>query len=1169
MLRTVPIYPGPLRMSAEEHYEHVESRATVTKEGNRIICRDNITVNVDFGTVNEARHSEDCVCVVCRNVERIKMGKSTVITGGNGEFVGDEDEGCGEGESHWGGGNREDEDDCDNEKRGGEHDGEVIFAGSGRMTQFKISKPFTPKLRKGKEAGASTLTIRTDGWGSRSSLPGHEVQRDRGESRSLEVSRSNTSGIQIALAPSPPPDSGVSLRNEREQSSSKDLHATWDPRTKNKEGLTSKGLGAMKRSLSRRSLTMGKEKKKENVGSGNSRTSKVWAFARSLSRRSDNKGHSSQMRKGPKEGHADFEERMDESGEIEGQHSSFEEGESSHTSFQGDDVVEHGEWGMPEAFIGPRRNPEIDDFPNFDPEQFVPPTPAEWQNTKRRSGSESNISMLSLEERSRSRSPSLGSRHYSSRGSFSLNWDNISSDTVYHKHARRFYQNPSAYGEEIPGYNPETDNPYLEYDRFQEVSEWADSTEEADPDHVVALTTRELKRLYGDEVKVPFDFIPEGYANPPNSKTGSVIGDDEDAYLTITGQEWDEEKEPEFKHKDLVSLLGMPGWRHDWEDMTKMQRHFHIVAPGDWRMGQVFDVKSNYSDYYGVPLFEPHDVGLCGVDRKDMRGLDIPGLEELELKFRMAGCDNADAGGHEERDPGGQADDNVGHESAVEYDSDGFLYDDDKRGQITGSVWPAGFTASEARRIYQRPSDEGEGSENTKSVEGSEAGEYEGSMVEGYGTTDNHLIGTNTNGYGDDSFRVRMAQGYTVPGRLFEQSMMDPANLGSLDSEEEYDTDDDEEYESDDGASNEYSFGDSSYHDTDCQEDYVIGTSIFAPHAFQLYPPYDSANDCTTVGLTPDEVESARPPAWDAEYMEDILRYSVNEEHKARDPTAEMVLMSYLDPVSTEDGPSQSGSKSRSRSSTGSTTPVPSPTKSLVPTFKSFPPTPSIGGRSTISFRKPSLSTANVAKLEGKAKDKGKGKYQASKSSKGKGKAKGKGKSKIAPPSHHSSDSDSNTSYVDLTRSGSSYAVPPAQSLILYLHGCGLSTSYIAFLLQPLDHQFLYDSSSSWWPPTSSTPIPSSTDTDAPSKSPKRFPPHHLFTPSTVSQILSHCAGPKQWWEEPHAIDPYGKLLPASFKTLQRGMQMRKAKVLVRKCVENFYFWRLRGAVPHSNLMRG
>ncbi|KAF5869802.1 uncharacterized protein Bfra_011002 [Botrytis fragariae] len=690
----------------------------------------------------------------------------------------------------------------------------------------------------------------------------------------------------------------------------------------------------------------------------------------------------------------------------------------------------------------------------------------------------------------------------------------------------------------------------------------------------------------------------------------------------------------------------MPGWAHEWEDMTKMQRHFHIVAAGDWRMGPVFDVKSNYSDYFGVPLFEPNDVGLNGVHRREVRGLEIPGLKELELRFRSEGCEGED--GYEERDQRRCSDEDFKTGSPTEYDSDGFLYDDDKCGEVTGNFDATESTASEADRFSRHLS---EVSLSNRSGDGSE-GDYAGSIVEGYGITDEHRTGTNTNVRIDDSFRGRMARSYTFNSR-FGQEICAPSHADSLISEEPYDTDDDENYESDDGVSANYSFGNSSYHGTECQEDYAIGTSKFAPHAFQLYPPYEAANDCTTIGIAPSEIQNARPASWDADFMEDILGYSVHEEtHKPHDPTAEMVIMSYLDPVPTSRR-SSTDAKSRSRSSTGSLTPVPSPTKSarttksFVPTVKSLsrafaknrslPSTPEdascetsskSASKSASSLRKPSLSTANIAKLNNhKHKERSslpkppshKTKSIRSKTTLSKISIKAKSKSKPillfkprkskipAPPSSTSS-SNSNTSYVDLTRSGSAYAVPPAQSLILYLHGRGLGADHIAYVMQSLDEKFLYDSNSNWWPldygsfvseakpmsyshpvgnPTvdiplcanpSSLPPPSSPQPSLPPKTntnpnttPIRFPSHTLFTPSTVSQILQRCKREEEWWEPVDARDPDGKVLPESFRSLKKGMRVRKARGLVRKTVENFLWWRIGGGVgvPHGNLMRG
>ncbi|RAL65385.1 hypothetical protein DID88_000953 [Monilinia fructigena] len=1190
--RARPVYPGPLSMTAEEHYEYVEARARITSGGNRIVCENQITLNVDFGTVYEERHSEGCVCVVCKDVERVKMGRRTVITGGCGIVFKDEEgeEGCddqmdesGEGEDEsdedGGVGVGVDEQVVAEDDHDSEYDGEVIFAGTGKMAQVKIIKPHTPaKLRKVKGIGASTSTFHTYGTSnsSRGALSQYdvEVERDLSVMDSLGASGSNASGVAISYSHSPSHSlspsshSRESHHHERGRSTSKDLHATWDPLIKNKGGLASKGLGAMKISLSKRSISIGKDRSKGTDGSiGNSR-GKVWNFACSLSRRSNNSGHSSQVQRDSKEKCADVERQMGEIGELEDHHSSFEEQEAFHTSFQGDDVVEHGEERIPGAFIGPRGNPEIHNFPTFDPGQFVSTTPTTLNRYRRMSGSDSNISTLELDERSRSRSPSLPSRHYSSRGSFSVNWENISSDTVYHKHARRFYQNPASYGEEIPGYNAETDNPYLEYDRFQEVSEWADGTEEVDPNHVVALTTRELKRMCGAEVRIDFDYIPEGYVNPPNSKENSINGDDEEDDTTIMGDEPDDEPQP--KHKNLIDLLGMPGWDSEWENMTKMQRHYHIVAAGDWTMGPVFDVKSNYSSYYGMPLFEPDDVGCTGVNRQDVRGLQVPTLKELQLKFEFTESGIDDENGHGEKDQGKNTEENVENEGEAEgeaeYDSEGFLYVDGKRRKPKESSGPVPFTASEAESVFRRPSVGGEEPEQDKSGAGSKAGEYAGSVIEGYGTTDDPIPG---NGRFNESFRARMARGeYTATGR-FDQNLFTPSNPGSLVSQEDYDT---VEEEYDDGESKDYSFGNSSYHGTECQDDYVVGTSAFAPHAFQMFPQYDAAHDFTTIGITPDEVEAAHPPPWDTNFMEDIMGYSTYESHKRRDPTAEMILMGYLDPVAKD------GSKSRNRLSTGSLTPISSPTKttkstkSFIPHFKktlprgfnkdkSLPPTPMIGTpsinsmatkstntmRNVPSLRKVSLSTANVAKLEGKAK--GKAKYRESR-------GKGRKKARISPPSEDSSESDSDTSYIDLTRKGSSFNVPPSQSLILYLYGHGLSVSHISLLLQPLTQEFLYNTSTSWWPINSQGDL-------------IRLPPLHHFTPTTVQTVNQICSTPKEWWEGPNARDQSNKILPREWKRLNRLSYMTKAKTQVRKVIENFLFWRLRGEIPHGNLMKG
>ncbi|KAF5869801.1 uncharacterized protein Bfra_011001 [Botrytis fragariae] len=533
--RGVPPYPGPLSMTPEQQYELVEARALITEEGDRILFEEDITLNVDFGTGVEERHVEGCGDgeedgyywgdgVGGEDSERGREGEESGEEGEGGNYV------CAD--------EKRDDDHDDND-----HDGESLFVGTGKMSQVKISKPLSPKLhrmRRKNQAGSSTASISTvssmstihaDDLEKRNASLEHDDEYQVSEMDSSEEIEHDSSGVAIAYAhaPSPSSGSGENFLLERGRSAGQDSHATWDLQVENKDCGSNKARGGAARSLSKGSLLIGRSRDKEkgSDGSAGCRTSKAWNFARSLSRRSNNSGHSSQTIRPAEGDHAMLGAQMDGSG-FPDQHSSFEEGESLNMSFQGDEDIMEPRGGA-RPFIGPRRNPEIHDFPRFDPEQFTPSKNrhATSDKSRRRSGSVSDVSTVGAQE-ARSPSPSLRSRHYSCRGSFSLNWDNISSDTVYHKHARRFYQNPAAYGAEIPGYNPETDNPYLAYDRYQEVSEWADSTEEADPDHVVALTTRELKRLCGAEIRVPFDFIPEGYVNPPTSKAGSVVGDDED-----------------------------------------------------------------------------------------------------------------------------------------------------------------------------------------------------------------------------------------------------------------------------------------------------------------------------------------------------------------------------------------------------------------------------------------------------------------------------------------------------------------------------------------------------------------------------------------------------------------------------------------------------------------
>ncbi|KAM3082859.1 hypothetical protein ACMFMF_002509 [Clarireedia jacksonii] len=134
------------------------------------------------------------------------------------------------------------------------------------------------------------------------------------------------------------------------------------------------------------------------------------------------------------------------------------------------------------------------------------------------------------------------------------------------------------------------------------------------------------------------------------------------------------------------------------------------------------------------------------------------------------------------------------------------------------------------------------------------------------------------------------------------------------------------------------------------------------------------------------------------------------------------------------------------------------------------------------------------------------------------------------------------------TRSYPARPQVPAQSLILHLRGRGLSIHSIAVLISPLSAEFLYDSDSQWL-------------------NGFRIPDHPSFDDRIVQRILETCDAGTPWWEG--KFDDEGWPLPEGFRVLQRRMRVDKAEKLVKKCLENYFYWRLLRTVVHPTLMVG
>lgn len=126
------------------------------------------------------------------------------------------------------------------------------------------------------------------------------------------------------------------------------------------------------------------------------------------------------------------------------------------------------------------------------------------------------------------------------------------------------------------------------------------------------------------------------------------------------------------------------------------------------------------------------------------------------------------------------------------------------------------------------------------------------------------------------------------------------------------------------------------------------------------------------------------------------------------------------------------------------------------------------------------------------------------------------------------------------------------QALIQYLLFSGHSIDNVAKLLAPLDKKFLYESESRWWRNC-------------------RVPQHTQLTDKIVEKVLEVAKADKEWWGEEKDKDGLmkGKRMPKEQVLLQMRQREKGVKVLAKKSVENYLWWRLRGEQPHWDCKSG
>jgi hypothetical protein len=607
---------------------------------------------------------------------------------------------------------------------------------------------------------------------------------------------------------------------------------------------------------------------------------------------------------------------------------------------------------------------------------------------------------------------------------------------------RHFWAQPEAFGYNIEGHDPANDNPYLHWDRQQEIQEWTATTEEYVPEHVYALPTAELKHLHGAAVKFDVVHTKTTYKKPANTPAAYSSSNSESGEETLIDDE-----EPQYKHKDLAKLLGVPNSQNDLKELQQVDKNTHIVA--DWEP-YGFDLDVNYSDYYGVPLFDPPpDTWLKTPDDEDVE------LEDKESGIESSGVESEQAKEEEQLNA---------------WRSWGNTEGEDPRVQSEEGYEEDGYSLFETRAY-----------EEQLSQESSTAFE---------------------NGHGErSSFHER--EHYISSGtRSTEQNVQDYA----------------EQYNSPEGES-------WSHHEYTTPERYSNGHERYTETAGTI------SDDCTSLTIME---EDSNHEAFDTLLHNVILPRIHARQRREREDMFPPIS------VSSEDLESIAGSYASYESIAGNDSMA-----SAVPYDQSETLRPETWASVRSTSSSPPSFTRSVFPQHSQDESE-----PASINSRSLQNAVKNPSIKITEPRSNTLTSTSSTtsSSSSLTRTHPAHAQVPAQSLILHLRGRGLSVRTIAIQISALSAEFLYDSNSRWF-------------------NGLRIPEHPSFDESMVDRIMETCEAGMQWWEG--ECDDEGKPLPEGFRVLQRRMRISKAEKFVKKCLENYFYWRFSRTVLHPTLMRG
>ena len=123
----------------------------------------------------------------------------------------------------------------------------------------------------------------------------------------------------------------------------------------------------------------------------------------------------------------------------------------------------------------------------------------------------------------------------------------------------------------------------------------------------------------------------------------------------------------------------------------------------------------------------------------------------------------------------------------------------------------------------------------------------------------------------------------------------------------------------------------------------------------------------------------------------------------------------------------------------------------------------------------------------------------------------------------------------------------PSQAMILYLRGKGKSFRAIRELMRDVDPKFLYESESRWWNRERIADLPD-------------------FNDGMVEKVLSIAKAPKEEWES--HFDANGKEFPEDFRAIKRRQRETALHRLCKQSLENYFYWRMKGIVPHQDILR-